>query len=228
MTTQPPISTLVYVGTYTETLPFIEGKAEGIYRYQLDLTSGALKGGSTAAETPNPSYLAIAPNQRYLYAVDEREDGQVRAFAIDPATGDLTFLNQQSSHGETPAHISVDHSGQWVMVANYDSGSSSILPIQADGSLGPASDIIQHEGHGIDTERQAGPHAHCIIADPTNRFVLIADLGIDKVMLYSLDTAQGKLVPNDPPWAAIQAGAGPRSLAIHPNGRYIYLIDELD
>ena len=217
----------VYIGTYTKT------SSEGIYVYRLDPSTGALEYSSKAAGQVEPSFLAIDPDQRYLYAVNEinqfegEQSGAVSAFSIDPATGALTFLNQRSSRGTGPCHLSVDQTGRYVLVANYAGGSASILPIENDGQLGEASDFVQHEGSSA-TERQQGPHAHSITPDASNRFAFVADLGLDKVLIYRLDQEAGKLKPGDPSWVQVQAGAGPRHFDFHPNGRYAYLINELD
>jgi 6-phosphogluconolactonase len=228
MTQQLNEELLVYVGTYTR------GENEGIYVYRLDPSSGALTLASTVRGINNPSFLALHPQHRYLYSVSEvggeagRPTGGVSAFAIDPPTGALTGLNQQSSQGTGPCHLSVDQTGQYVLVANYGSGSVALLPIREDGQLGEATDFIQHEGSSVDPGRQERPHAHSITLDPTNRFAFAADLGLDKILIYQLDLSRGKLIPHEEPWVAVTAGAGPRHLAFHPDGRYAYVINELD
>lgn len=219
---------LVYIGTYTS------GKSEGIYVYRLDLASGALKFASKATGVKNPSFLAIHPQGRYLYSVNEVGDlagkpgGAVSAFAIDPNSGGLTFLNQQSSVGTGPCHLSLDKTGKFVLAANYGGGSICVLPTQDGGRLGEATDFIQHQGSSANPQRQQGPHAHYITPDPTNRYVFATDLGLDKILIYQLDLARGKLKPNAVPWAQVKAGAGPRHLDFHPNGKYAYLINEID
>lgn len=215
---------LVYIGTYTH------GQSEGIYWGRLDLTTGHFTLSGLAAQVNNPSFLAIHPQRRFLYAVNEGGGGQgaVSAFSINPQSGALTFLNQQSSQGAGPCHLSVDQTGRWLLVANYGSGSVALLPIQDDGRLGEATDCIQHEGSSVDPHRQEGPHAHSITLDPQNRYALAADLGLDQILIYQLDPIQGKLIPHDPPGVAVKGGAGPRHLAFHPDGRYVYLINELD
>lgn len=218
---------LVYVGTYTG------GKSEGIYVYRMDPSTGALEFASVAKGVANPSYVAPHPQGRHLYAVSEvresgtRQGGAVNAFAIDPQTGELGFLNQQSSRGAGPCYVSLDQTGRYALVANYGSGSIAILPIQEDGSLGPATDFVQHEGSSVNPQRQAGPHAHSIIADPTNHYAFACDLGLDKVMIYKLDLDKGKLVPNEVPWARAEPGVGPRHSCFHPNGKYYYVINEI-
>ncbi|HYI15270.1 MAG TPA: lactonase family protein [Thermomicrobiales bacterium] len=224
---------LVYVGTYTGIPPEPRGRGEGIYAFQMDLDDGALKPVSMNAGVPNPSFLAAHPDGRTLYAANETTtlDGQpggaVSAFAIDRESGGLTFLNRQSSHGTDPCHVSIDRSGRTVMVANYTSGSIAVLPIGAGGRLGPASDVHQHRGSGPNPERQAGPHAHFITPDATDRFVLVADLGLDQVLIYRLDAERGTLTAHEPPAAELPPGSGPRHLAFNPSAPVIYVINEL-
>jgi 6-phosphogluconolactonase len=222
-----PASLRFYVGTYTS------GASQGIYVGQLDLTSGGLRLEGVAAQTKNPSFLAIHPNRRFLYAVGEIGDfagkrtGAVSAFRIVPATGRLELLNQQSSGGSGPCHVSVDSSGRNALVANYGGGSVAVLPIRQDGNLEPATAFIQHQGAGVNPRRQQGPHAHSINLDAANRFALVADLGLDKILIYRFDAAAGTLAANEPAWASVAAGAGPRHFAFHPNGKFAYVINEL-
>ena len=219
---------LLYIGTYTQ------GESDGIYVYRMDPETGALEYSSTGTGVENPSFVTIAPGGRHLYAASEvmefggEKSGAVAAFSIDPGTGALTLLNQQSSRGTGPCHLSVEPSGKYAMVANYGGGSVAILPIQDDGSLGEATDFVQHEGSSVEPGRQDGPHAHFITPDPAGRFAFAADLGIDKILIYQIDLEAGKLKPGDPPWVQIKAGAGPRHFVFHPNGQYAYLITELD
>ncbi|MGH9883474.1 MAG: lactonase family protein, partial [Pyrinomonadaceae bacterium] len=181
----------------------------------------------------NPSFLTIDGSRQYLYAVNEvgefsgKPGGAVSAFAIDSRTGNLTFLNQQTSSGADPCHLIVDRRRKFLLVANYTGGNLSVLSIQRDGSLGPATDLVQHEGSSI-KEQQKGPHAHCIILDASDRHALAADLGVDKVMIYRFDETTGKLKPNKQPWFSLKPGAGPRHLTLHPRGKYLYVINELD
>ncbi|MBN1249121.1 MAG: lactonase family protein [Anaerolineae bacterium] len=216
----------VYVGTYT-----FKG-SEGIYVYRFDPVTGKLDPAGVAA-ADNPSFLAIRPDKGTLYAVNEvgefggEPTGAVSAFAIDPETGMLTFLNQQPSLGRAPAHVSVGRAGQFVYVANYTSGTAAVFPINTDGTLAPASDSVQHVGSGPDPRRQQGPHAHSINLDPGNARAYVADLGLDKVMIYDVASEPGKLLPNDPPFAEVAGGSGPRHFAFHPSGRFAYLINEM-
>ncbi len=217
----------VYFGTYSGKL------SKGIYRSELDLATGQLSAPMLAGEVANPSFLAIAPNQKFLYAVGELSDvngkkgGAVNAFAIDAATGDLKLLNQQSSVGAGPCHIVVDRTGKNALVANYGGGSAAALPIHADGKLGEASSFVQHKGSSVNPGNQSAPHAHSINVDAANRFVCVADLGLDKVLVYRLDPDKGTITANDPPAASVEAGSGPRHFAFHPNGKNAYVINEI-
>ena len=219
---------LVYVGTYTH------GKSEGIYVYRLDPISGALKFTGTASGVDNPSFLAICPKHRYLYATNEvgefegRPGGAISAFSIAPESGALTLLNQQPSYGTSPCHVSVDKMGQFVLGANYGGGSVFVFPIQNNGQLGEATDFIQHEASDIDPEQRKVPRAHSIVLDAANRYAFAPDLGLDRVMMYQFDPVLGKLKPNEEPWAQVKAGAGPRHFVFYPNCRYAYVINELD
>lgn len=218
----------IFVGTYTGRLGHVDGKAEGIYTYALDNTSGALTQASLTAGVVNPSFVTLDPAQRYLYAVAEVQDyqgksgGGVVAYAVDRKSGALTHLNEQSTVGNGPCYVSVDATGNYVLVANYGSGSVVIYPIQSDGSLGAASDFKQHEGSSVNPQRQQGPHAHSFFVAPNNRFAFAPDLGMDKVMIYQLDLANGKLVPGDQPWVETEAGGGPRHFDVHPNRKFAY------
>ncbi len=211
-----------------ESMWFYVGGA-GIAVYRLDLVDGDLTLQSTVSEVKNPSFQAIHPSNRFLYSVAEVNDGgAVHAFEIDPATGGLRSLNHQSSMGAGPCHVSVDATGRVVLVANYSSGGVAALPILDDGSLGEAASVFQHEGSSVNPGRQQGPHAHSITIDPGNRYAVSADLGIDKVLAYRLDAENRMITPNDPPSVDVQAGAGPRHFAFHPNRKHAYLINELD
>ena len=186
-----------------------------------------------AAEVKNPSFLAVHPNRKFLYAVSEISDldgkptGGVSAFAIDAASGKLKLLNQQSSRGAGPCHLVVDRSGKTVLVANYGGGSVASLPIGADGQLGPAASFIQHQGNSVNPARQKEPHAHSINVDPDNRFAVAADLGLDKVLVYRLDPATSKLTANDPPSASVQPGSARGTLRFIPSGKFAYVINEI-
>ncbi len=220
---------LVYVGTYTQ-----EGStSKGIYAYRFDPNTTQLTAIGLAAETTNPSFLAVHPNHRFLYAVNEisnykgEKSGAVSAFAIDPATGKLTLLNQVASKGADPCYITVDKSGKYVLVANYTGGSIAVFPVLPDGRLGVTSAFIQHVGHGTNPERQEGPHAHSIDLSQDNRFAIVDDLGLDETLVYKFDSTKGSLILNDPPFAKADPGAGPRHFALHPNGKFAYVVNEM-
>ena len=219
---------LVYVGTYTH------GDSGGIYTYTLDETTGALTQVGQAVRSECPSFLDVDPTGRYLYAISEvgefdgEPSGAVSAFAIDSGDGGLTLLNQRPSRGGGPCHLSVDPAGRAVFVANYGSGSVAMLPVEDDGRLGAPTSFVQHEGASVNPERQEGPHAHSITPSLDGRYVFAADLGLDKVLVYKVDYASGKLVPGHSPSVTVQAGAGPRHFAFHPTGEYGYVINELD
>ena len=223
-----------YVGTYTTKLGHVDGKADGIYLYHMDLTNGEIQFLTKEDSGPNPSFLAIHPTGKYLYAVNELMEfkgirgGGISSFDINPETGELSRINQQPTHGGAPCHVCIDATGQYACVANYMGGNLTIFPIDVDGSLKEASDLIQHVGTSKDPRRQEGPHAHSITIDPANRYAFAADLGIDKVLSYRIDLKNGKFITSDVPWVAVQPGAGPRHFAFHPNGKFAYLINELD
>lgn len=234
MTNQPGTQIQVYIGTFTAMEPHGRGRAGGMYIARLDPDSGELTSVQTVPGVDNPSFVTLDPGQRHLYAVNEvpeydgHSGGSVSAFAIDPATGGLTYLGRQPTRGAGPCHMTIDDMGRWVLAANYDSGSVAMFGVAGDGRLGPPTDLVQHEGAGSDPERQQGPHAHSVNLDPDCRFALVADLGLDRIMVYHLDRTRGRLVPNDPPFTETRPGAGPRHLDFHPNGRYVYVINELD
>jgi 6-phosphogluconolactonase len=221
----------VYVGTYTGGNG--DDKSQGIYLLDLDLKSGKLGTPRLAAEATNPSFLAIHPNRRFLYAVSEvggadgQRSGAVLGFSIDQASGNLTPINHQLSRGNGPCHLVVDRAGKNVLVANYGSGSVACLPIDAAGRLSASSSFIQHKGVGTDPGRQEGPHAHSINLDAAGRFAVAADLGLDKVLVYRFDTEKGTLEANEPPFATVAPKSGPRHFAFDPGGRFGYVINEM-
>jgi len=225
----PPSAWRLYVGTYTG-----ESASRGIYHLSLDKDAGTLQLGGLAAETASPSYLALAPNGRWLYAVNEltelagRPTGGVTAFARDPATGALSSLGQQPSRGGAPCYVKVDRAGRYVLVANYVGGNVALLPIASNGALGEATAVVQHAGTGPNAQRQTGPHAHCIILDAPNRFAIAADLGADSLFIYRVDDRRGLLTPADQPMLKLRPGAGPRHLAFAPNAPRLYVVNELD
>ncbi len=220
---------IFFVGTYTE-----EGtKSEGIYAYGFDAGTAQITPLGLAAKTINPSWVTLHPNGRFLYAVNEigsykgPNSGGVSAFAVDRTTGKLTFLNEVPSRGADPCYVIVDQTGKYVLVANYTGGSIAVFPILDDGRLGDASSFVQHSGHGVNPERQEGPHAHSINLSPDNRFAMVDDLGLDELLIYKFDAAKGALTSNDPPFANVSSGAGPRHFALHPNGKFAYVAAEM-
>lgn len=230
-------SLLAYVGTYTP-------NGQGIYLFRMDLSTGYLTQIKVAAQVPSPSWIALHPQGRYLYAVNEisnfngTNSGSVSSFAVNRSTGDLTFLNVVSSQGAGPAHLSVDPLGQFVFVANYGGGSIAVLPIQSNGSLGNATDVHLDVGavgptHATDAPPGSfaisghdAPHAHMIMADPAGKYVLHTDLGQDRIYSWLLNRTTGQLTPNNPPFTLVPPGDGPRHFAFHPNGVWLYSLQE--
>jgi 6-phosphogluconolactonase len=216
----------VYVGTYTEPP---QGKAEGLYVYRFDPMSGALLHVQTVAGIANPSFLAMRRDGRYLYTVNELDEGQVTACARDPASGELTALNSQLSQGAAPCFIALDPSERYALVANYNGETVAALPIAADGRLGPATSVVRHTGSSIDPDRQREPHPHMIAPTPDGHYLLAPDLGTDQVVVYRLD-AGGELRESRDGLRSVSTtpGSGPRHFAFSPNDRAVYLINELD
>jgi 6-phosphogluconolactonase len=218
---------LVYFGTYTGT------KSQGIYVSRFDSTTGNLSSPELAAKTANPTFLAIAPGGNFLYAINEvdqiggKRTGAVDAFALDAKTGRLMPLNRQNSGGSGPCHVAVDATDKCLLVANYGGGSIAALPIHPDGSLGEAMTKIQHAGSSVNTNRQAGPHAHSIFPSPDNRFTLDCDLGLDKISINHLDASAAKLTPSEPAFTTVAPGSGPRHLVFSTNGKFVYVINEM-
>jgi 6-phosphogluconolactonase len=227
--TAPAREFWVYLGTYTG------AKSKGIYVCRLDAETGRLSVPELAAQAQNPTFLAVHPHlpalyaaeRPVLYAANEVRSGTVSAYLVHRDTGKLTLLNQQSSRGAGPCHLSVDRTGKYVLVANYGGGSIAVLPIQEEGRLGAATAFIQHAGSSVNKQRQEAPHAHWIDVDAGNRFAFVCDLGLDKVLVYALDLTRGALTAHDPAFATVAPGAGPRHLAFHPLGRWAYVINEL-
>lgn len=215
----------VYIGTYTG------GESKGIYTCEISEQDGSLHNVRLAAENSNPSYLAIHPGGKFLYSVNEvsnyksARSGSATAFRIE---GDhLVKINDQSTVGDGPCYISVDASGKFALVANYAGGSVVAFPIAADGSLQAHSAFVQHEGSSVNPDRQKEPHAHSINMDRENRFAIAADLGLDKVLVYKLDRDAGTLTPNEPAFAKVPPGSGPRHLSFTPNGKFAYVNGEM-
>ena len=217
---------LAFAGTYTGP------KSKGVLAFRFDSSTGRLEPLGLAAECRNPTFLAVHPNGRVLYAISEvgsaGKPGQAMAFRIEGASGRLSLIGTQSTGGPGPCHVSVDATGKHLFAANYGGGSVACFPLGPDGAIRESTTFIQHQGKSANPRRQEGPHAHGIYPDPAGRFVLVPDLGLDKVMVYRFDAARGVLETNTPAFAQLPSGAGPRHLAFHPNGRVVYVINELD
>ncbi|MGO9255527.1 MAG: lactonase family protein [Bryobacteraceae bacterium] len=211
---------LVFTGAYTG------GPVKGIYAYHFSTTNGKLSASGVAVETPNPSFLVENPNHQFVYAVNEKED-TVSAFAVDFKHDRLVPLNRVSSRGKGPCHLAFDRTGRWLAVANNGDGALAILPVGADGKPGEAVAVDRHEGSSIHPE-QKGPHAHGVVFSPDNRFLLLADLGLDKIFVYHFDAARGAISPNDLPFVATTPGSGPRHLVFHPSGEVLYSLNQLN
>lgn len=213
--------TYLLVGTYTS------GKSKGIPVFRFDTKTGDATLVDSAV-TQNPSYLAVSPNQQYVYAVNEignsEGGGKVTAYRFGP-NGHLTELSQQQSMGEHPCYVTVSKDGKWVIAGNYSSGTAAVLPVERNGALGLASDSVKHSGRGVHS-RQESPHVHATVLSPDNRFLFVPDLGIDKLMIYSFDAQRGTLQPKDT-ILKLAAGSGPRHFIFHPNDRWAYLVQEL-
>ncbi len=218
---------IAYVGTYTGP------KSEGIHAFRFDTDTGVVEPVGLVAKTANPTFLAVHPDGRHLYAANEvdqwngKPGGYVTAYRVDPATGKLEEINQQSTVGAGPCHLNVDASGRALIAANYGGGSVVSFPVAPDGSLRPHASFVQHTGSSVDPARQKEPHAHSANLSPDNRFVFVADLGLDKVMVYALDPARATLTPHTAPFARLSPGSGPRHLAWAPDGRSAYVNGEM-
>ncbi len=214
----------VYVGTYQP-----EGR-DGLFHLRFDAVTGRLSQQSAVSSVTHASFLALHPTGGHLYAASEAPggaDGEICAFASDPLTGDLSPLNRRTAHGHSTCHVAVDSTGRCVLAANYGSPTVVMYPLQPDGSLGEVPVVVRHQGTSAHP-RQTEPHPHSANIDPSNRFVYCPDLGIDKVMVYRLDTAAGTLTPSDPPFARTAPGAGPRHFAFHPTLPFAYVVNEID
>jgi len=212
------------VGTYTT------GKSQGIYVYRFNSGTGNVDSVSMI-KTVNPSFLAVSPNERFVYAVNETSNkgdgGRVSAFSFNKSNGQLTFINQQHSAGDDPCYVSVDKTDKWIAIANYTSGTMSVLPIDKNGGLDAASTSIQHMGKGVDKERQEGPHVHCTIFSKDNKYLFATDLGLDKIVIYPFDERNGAVDKGKSASVSTQPGTGPRHLTFHPNNKFAYLMEEM-
>jgi len=226
------------VGTYTEPIRFgtgriLEGKGEGIYCYRFDPEKGKFRFSSLTKGVVNPSFLTATRDLKFVYAVNElkkaegQDSGMISAFAFDSASGSLTFLNSRLTGGTDPCFVALDQREKFAVVANFMSGSVAVFPLRPDGSLGEASCVVQHAGRSLDAARQAGPHAHSIIFDSSNRTMFVPDLGLDSIVAYDFDETSGRIAANPARSAPSIPGAGPRYMEIHGNGRFAYTVNEL-
>jgi 6-phosphogluconolactonase len=208
------------IGTYTS------GKSEGISVFKFNsLTGDAIL--SSSIKTSNPSFLTVSPDQKFVYAVNEDKPGSVTAFSFDKATGKLNEINKQSSRGDHPCYITIDKTGKWIIVGNYSSGNLSVFAVKKDGSLDSAKQVIQHTGYSVNTERQTEPHVHSTVFSKDNKYLMVADLGIDKIMIYPFDTKTGKLDEANAGFVPAEPGSGPRHFDFHPSEKFGYLMEEL-
>lgn len=215
------------IGTYTS------GKSEGIYVYRFNSATGAATPVSSV-KTSNPSFLAVSPDDKYVYAVNENADstmyttgGSIAAFSFDKQSGNLSFINKQWSGGKHPCYVTTDKKGKWVIAGNYSSGSLALLPVRKDGGVDSARQVIEHEGSSVNDDRQQGPHVHATVLSDDNKYLFVPDLGIDKIMIYSFDAKAGSLSPAAVPYEMTEPGAGPRHFDFHPNNKFAYLIEEM-
>jgi len=211
---------------------FTSGDAGAIHAYQLDADTGGLELVHRTTDVEHPFFMAVSPDQRFLYSIHAlqfgaKENEEVAAYEINGRTGQLSLLNRRSTLGTASCYLDVDATGKTVLVANYSTGNVAALPVGKDGTLGDASSFVQHAGSSVDPARQQGPRAHCIVASPDNRFVFAADLGLDQILAYRLDAKTSQLSPNRQAFVRTPPGAGPRHLTFHPNGKYLYAINEL-
>ncbi|WP_346238938.1 lactonase family protein [Niabella insulamsoli] len=209
------------IGTYTN-----NNNSKGIYLYDFDAQKGmALERGVAAAG--NPSYLAVSSDNRFVYSVNETEEGKISSFSYNPEKGTLSFINKQINNGSAPCYVSLDKTGKWLFAGNYSSGNLTIHPILTDGSIGPIRQTVQHHGSGPNKDRQQSPHVHCTYISPDNQFLYVPDLGIDKVMVYPFDAKTGRLDTAASSPIEIPAGGGPRHIVFTKNGKFGYIIEEL-
>ncbi|MGA2786337.1 MAG: lactonase family protein [Verrucomicrobiota bacterium] len=214
--------TFVYFGTHRS------GPGIGFSLAHFDTDTGALTKPQFITEAVEPAYFVIHPDGRHLYTCNSsKTTGAISAYVIDPKTGRLTLLNQKPSGGADPSYITLDKTGHYALVANYQGGNISVLTINPDYTLGAKTAFEQHTGRSVDPERQTRPFAHSIVVDPSNRFALVADLGLDKVFVYRFNEQDGSLTPNDPPFATVKPGSGPRHVKFDSNGKWVYVINEM-
>ena len=216
----------VYVGTETRTKSGVH-RSQGIYVYRMNTESGELHLIQAVESGESPTFMAQHPSRNNLYAINETREGRATAFSLDPANGRLQQLNSEPINGIGPCYVSLSPDGRWLLAACYSGGSLSVLPVQPDGQVGKLTGVIQHSGTGVNKQRQEAAHAHSVLFDPSGRFVLACDLGTDKVHVYKLDREHGTLIPNDFPYGEAEPGAGPRHIAYHPSGKWVYVATEM-
>ena len=217
----PAADMYVYFGTHSS------GPGLGFSIAHFDTDTGTLTKPRFLTEAVEPAFFVIHPDGQHLYTCNSGSPGGVSAYKIERATGQLTLLNKEPAGGGDPSYICLDHTGRYVLFANYEGGNIAVFALKPDGSLGERTAFVQHTGSSVDPRRQKHAYAHSIIVDSTNRFALVADLGVDRLFVYRFDEKTGSLQPNDPPFAIIRPGSGPRHVKFHPNGRWVYLISEM-
>ena len=222
-------TSVVYFGTATT------GDNRGIYASEFNSETGVLSPASRVAETSNPVFVAIHPNHKWLYSLGEvpgadgKPVGILQGYVINPANGGLTLINRRLTGGVNPCHLTIDSTGRFVLTTNYNGGFVAVYSLDAEGNLCERTALIQHSGQlGPVADRQNAPHAHSVNLDPTNRFAIVCDLGLDKVFVYHFDSSNGTLAPNTPPSVSVAPGAGPRHFAFHPNGKFAYVVNEVN
>lgn len=224
----------LYIGTYTHLRPGQPDRAESIYIYDFDPAHGKLNFRDVVCDVVNPSFLTLSKDRQRLFAVNEVAEysaaggGGLGAFTIDRESGQVAFINTQPTHGALPCYVILDPTEKWALVTNYGSGSTAVFPVADDGRLGESVALLQSHGHGLDPERQASAHAHSVRFDLSQRYVFVADLGVDQIQIFRFDASSGQLTPHDIPFIAAPPGAGPRHLEFHPNERYLYVANELN
>ena len=225
----PDHTSIVYFGTSTT------GANRGIYAAEFDSSSGVLSPATRVAETSNPVFVAIHPNHKWLYSLGEvpGDDGKpvgiLQGYVINPETGGLTLINRRLTGGKNPCHLTIDQTGRFILTTNYNGGFVAVYSLDAQGQICERTALVQHSGPlGPTKDRQDAPHAHSVNLDSSNRFAIVCDLGLDKVFVYHFDSSNGTLTPNTPPSVSVMPGGGPRHLAFHPNGKFAYVIDEVN
>ncbi|MBE2212541.1 MAG: lactonase family protein [Opitutaceae bacterium] len=222
MITAPMVATLLVIGT------FREGPGIGLTTARFDPATGTLTAPAFAAEAANPSFLTVAPDGRHVHVCNETWPGNLSTFAVDPTSGALTPVARVPSEGKSPCYIELDRTGRFALVANYSDGVFSVFALDADGRLGARTARVAIPGSSVNKDRQEASHAHCFVTDPSNRFALGVDLGADRIYVHRFDAATGALAPHEPASFAAKPGAGPRHLRFHPDGKFAYVVNELD